>query len=275
MNGKKTRIRLKSFTSSTEPVKLKSLSQVFLTDNSYLIPVIDFLKSRSIDTVLEIGPGSGVLTDLLLDAKMNLTCVEHDPRFTIYCEKKYAKFSNIKIINDDFLKFDLINWKDKTKQEKVSIVGNIPYSISSLILEKLLRYSDLLDSFVIMAQKEFIQKILFEPSPLGTLLNILGNSKILTQVPRTSFNPVPKVDSTILATTFNHQDLDSDFKNQFEPFFKFLKALFLQKKKKLKNTLPPFLTERSLDIPETFLDKRVHELNSEDLWHIFKLIKAI
>jgi 16S rRNA (adenine1518-N6/adenine1519-N6)-dimethyltransferase len=258
-----------------KPIQLKALSQVFLIDSTPLNCVIDFLKSRSIDTVVEIGPGTGILTDLLCEAGLNITCVEKDPRFTLYCENKYKDKTNIKIINDDILLFDLLGWKSKSKGSRFSVVGNIPYSISSKILEKILRHFEHLDSFVLMAQKEFFQKILLEPSALGTLLSILATSTVLNQVPRTSFDPQPKVDSTIVSGVFETSDLDPSFKDNFDSFLNFLRQIFLHKKKKLKNSLAPFILEFSSPIPETFLDKRPHELNPNDLWLIFKLIKGI
>ena len=260
---------------NNEPVKLKTLSQVFLTDSSYLDPIIDFLKSRSVDTVLEIGPGTGVLTDLLLEAKFSLTAVEKDPRFTLFCENKYKNKPDFKIVNEDILNFNLIDWIKKSMGTRFSVVGNIPYSISSLILEKLLRHYEYLDSFVLMAQKEFFQKILFEPSSLGTLLSILGTPTILNQVPRQAFDPSPKVDSTVVSVFFNKKNLDPSFKENFDSFFKFLKQIFLQKKKKLKNSVSSFIQESSSPIDESFLDKRPHELEANDLWLIFKLIKGI
>ncbi len=258
-----------------KPIQLKALSQVFLIDSTPLNCVIDFLKSRSIDTVVEIGPGTGVLTDLLYEAGLNITCVEKDPRFTLYCENKYKDKTNIKIINDDILSFDLIGCKSKSNTFKFSVVGNIPYSISSKILEKILRNFEHLDSFVLMAQKEFFQKILYEPSALGTLLSILATSTVLNQVPRTLFDPQPKVDSSIVSGVFKKNNLDPSFIANFDSFLNFLRQIFLQKKKKLKNSLTSFIQEASSPIPEIFLDKRPHELSPNDLWLLFKLIKGI
>lgn len=267
-----------------EPLKLKSMSQVFLKDKSVLDCVIDFLKSKQTDCVLEIGPGSGILTDLLIDNFPDISSVEKDPRFFIFCENKYKDKANFKIIHKDFLDFDIPSWASSSScvGKNLSIVGNIPYSISSLILEKLLRHFLVLDSFVIMAQKEFIEKILSSTSPLGVLVKLLcEDCQILNQVPRYLFDPEPKVDSTILAARFKKNLVDSKFEKHFDSFFKFLKTVFLQKKKKLKNILKPIIsslqsqTNQSLNISEDLVCKRPFELQPLDLWNLFKSLNKI
>jgi 16S rRNA (adenine1518-N6/adenine1519-N6)-dimethyltransferase len=178
----------------------KSLSQVFLTNRSYLGKI-----SRSIDVkdkiVVEGGPGSGRMTEYLLNAK-KLYCVELDERMCVLLKEKFNNKPNIAIIQKDILDFDI-----SVLGEKVVFYSNIPYSISKKIIEYLIAQRSYLSCAYILCQKEFAAKLTAKPNDdgyglLSCSLQYYANVRKLLDVPRVVFSPLPNVDSTLIELAF-------------------------------------------------------------------------
>ena len=182
----------------------KSLGQNFLNDNKIINLIAEIGNIKSYDSILEVGPGTGKLTEKLLEKKpLKITVIEKDERLTKLLSKKFEE--KINIVNQDILNFSYNNYFNK----KLIIFGNLPYNISTQILVKWIRMENLdkfCKRFILMFQKEVADRILAKSNTKNYgRLSILSNWKMqidkITDVEPSSFNPVPKVQSSILMFT--------------------------------------------------------------------------
>jgi 16S rRNA (adenine1518-N6/adenine1519-N6)-dimethyltransferase len=180
----------------------KSLGQNFLVDNNILNKIIKLAEINN-NNIVEIGPGTGNLTEKIIEQKpKNLFLIEKDQKLTINLRNKLKKNKNFKILNEDILKFDL----EKEMRRNSIIIGNLPYNISSQILIKLIKFQKWLPKYnrlVLMFQKEVADKIIakYDTSDYGRLAIITASRLKITNcfnVSPNSFYPVPKVKSTVL-----------------------------------------------------------------------------
>ena len=180
----------------------KSLGQNFLIDNNILNKLIKLAKIHN-SNIVEIGPGTGNLTKKILEQKpKNLILIEKDQALTNNLKIDFKKYNNLKIFNEDILKFNL----EKNIKINTTIIGNLPYNISSQILAKLIKFEKWLPKYkklILMFQKEVADKIVakYNTSNYGRL-SILAASRLKVTntftVSPNSFYPVPKVKSTVL-----------------------------------------------------------------------------
>ncbi len=179
----------------------KSLGQNFLIDKNIISLIVDLGKIDQSDTVLEIGPGTGNLTDaILLRKPKKLIVIEKDENLTISLEKKFKK--KITIINDDILKIN----ENKITNEPITIYGNLPYNISSQILAKWIKnnnFNKITKKLILMFQKEVADRIIAETNEKNYgRLSILSYWKMkikkIVDINPSSFYPSPKVKSTVL-----------------------------------------------------------------------------
>jgi 16S rRNA (adenine1518-N6/adenine1519-N6)-dimethyltransferase len=207
----------------------KKYGQVFLTDKNIASKEIRLLGTNTGDHVLEIGPGSGILTDILLAETIKLTAIEPDHRFYETLKIKYfdlIKSGKFEIIKESFL--------DTKPSYFNHIIGNIPYNISSQILFKLLDFD--FESSILMVQKEFAQRLVAKPgtkdySRLTVNSGVRSSIKILFNVTRKAFSPVPGVDSAVIF--IKKKPFEVDIVN----FDKFLVKIFSMRRKKLSTIL--------------------------------------
>ncbi len=179
----------------------KSLGQNFLTDENILNIVSNAININEKDTILEVGPGTGNLTEKILSKKpKKLFVVEKDKNLVLKLKERFN--DSVVIINDDILKVD----EKKISSEPLIVFGNLPYNISTEIFIKWIRYKNLnkiFKKFILMFQKEVAERIIAtENSKNYGRLTILSswrmNIKKITNVSPNSFYPIPKVESTIL-----------------------------------------------------------------------------
>jgi 16S rRNA (adenine1518-N6/adenine1519-N6)-dimethyltransferase len=180
----------------------KSLGQNFLTDNNILNKILNLIEVNN-NNIVEIGPGTGNLTKKILEKKpKSFILVEKDQLLTKNLKKELSNFKNVKIFNEDILKFNL----EKIIKKNSIIIGNLPYNISSQILIKLIKFKKWLPKYnklILMFQKEVADKILakHKTSDYGRLSIITSARLKVTNhfnVLPNSFWPVPKVKSTVL-----------------------------------------------------------------------------
>ncbi len=213
------------------------LGKHFLTDTSFADKIIDSLQLKENDTVLEIGGGKGILTERIVDKVKKLYVVELDKNLYNLLLTKLARYKNIEIINADFLKLNLV--EDLNLNENIKIVGNIPYSITSKILEKIYNSSNIWTLCVLTLQKEVAQKLTAQVSSsyfskLTLITNFYTNVEYLFDIKKEYFYPVPKVDSAVVRFTPNSEF--SNFLNK-DKFLKFIDISFKHKRKFLLNSL--------------------------------------
>lgn len=217
------------------------MGQNFLINEKIKQKIVESLEIEKEDKVLEIGPGFGALTKIVLSKTNNLTVVELDKRLVEFLKNEYP---NLEIINTDVLRFDFENF---SKEEKYKIISNLPYSISSKIIFKILKYSNFSKS-VLMVQKEMADRI---TAKMGSkkynnftiLLRLTSEIKKLFDVSNTCFFPKPQVDSTVIS--FERKE-SFDFAH-FEKLESFLLKCFSQKRKTIFNNLKHYFPKEKID----------------------------
>ncbi len=236
--------------SARRPKHKPRLGQHFLADNSAAARIVDALGDISSGTVLEIGPGRGVLTALLARRARRLIAVELDRVLAAQLSLKFGMAKNVEIIEADILAIDvdsLFGPKPglgrpgiEFKPERAKVVGNLPYYITSEILLRLFDYSKYFDSIVIMVQREVADRIAAQPGSrdyglLSATAQLHGDAEKLFTLPPPSFSPPPRVHSTVLRLTMRprHEELGV----AGDGFIDFLKLSFGQKRKTLWNNL--------------------------------------
>jgi 16S rRNA (adenine1518-N6/adenine1519-N6)-dimethyltransferase len=240
----------------------KHLGQHFLKDTNIAKKIVDSLNGhRNYQKLLEIGPGTGVLSDFLIEkADYDLLFMDVDQESIDYLQTKYPEHQD-KIIKEDFLRIDL----GRYYQEPFGIIGNFPYNISSQIFFKVLEYRNQIPEVVGMIQKEVAERIASKEGNktygiLSVLLQAYYEVEYLFSVPPNVFNPPPKVTSAVLRLRRNEtKTLACDEKL----FFRVVKQGFNNRRKTLRNALKTFdlSTEiKSLDL----LDKRAEQLTVND-----------
>lgn len=239
-------------TKHRSPLKQKShLSQVFLKTEEPCQRLADLLKAEDIQHTLEIGPGKGILTKVLLEKGLHVLSVEKDHRFFHYIKKNFCKdieSKNLDIENEDILKFDLKSWLAQNS-EKSAICGNIPYNISTPILERVLPLLKDLRLVVLLVQLEFAERLVSEPGKksygsLSVFTQLRCTPKLVAIVPKTDFDPVPKVDSAIVAL---YPKMDVEDEETLRKVEILTKSAFSQRRKKLSNALSKYL-EKEADL---------------------------
>lgn len=214
---------------------LKRFGQNFLQDQNILRKIVDEIGPEQDDSLIEIGPGQGALTEKILEKNSNLIAIEIDKRVT---EDLANRFPELKIIQADFLKINLSEFIE-SDQKKLRVFGNIPYYITSPILFKLFENNILLKDAVFMVQFEVAKRITAKQNSddygiLSVLINYFGEAKLAFKVSPNVFYPKPKVFSAIVHIWFNKQRYDQSFNKVFTLI---VKSAFGNRRKTLKNSL--------------------------------------
>lgn len=224
----------------------KSLGQNFLTDKNIIDKIVEAAEITENDLVVEIGPGLGVLTYEAAKQAGKVLAVEIDKNLIPILEENLAEFDNVEIVNEDFLKINLINLLEQNdiinnqRRGGVKILGNLPYYITTPIIMKILEDGAPVDSITIMMQKEVADRIKSEPGgktygALSVAVQYYCTVVDVAKVPRDVFYPQPNVDSAVLRLDVRKEKpvkLDSE-----EAFFACVKSGFGQRRKTLHNSL--------------------------------------
>jgi 16S rRNA (adenine1518-N6/adenine1519-N6)-dimethyltransferase len=216
--------------------KQKKLGQVFLKDNTIIEKIIKAGEISSKDQILEIGPGKGILTKALVATRADIVAVEKDPKLVNFLKNKFRNQLNLKIIQEDirdFLK------KHEILSTEYKVISNIPYYLTSHLIQVLLESKNKPQEIVLMVQKEVAQRIISQPPRMNLLslsTQFYAQSKIICYVSKTAFSPKPKVDSAIIKIT-PIKTKENINKKLIKQFFKTIKAGFKQPRKLLINNL--------------------------------------
>ena len=248
----------------------KHLGQHFLKNIKIAEKIVDSLIISNENTVIEIGPGMGVLTDFLLEKDFDLHVVELDRESVAYLKENYPDLKG-KIIEADFLKLDL---KEQFKGQ-VSIIGNFPYNISSQILFKVLENIDIVPELVGMFQKEVGARVASKPGNrvygiLSVLIQAYYDVEYLFTVGPEEFNPPPKIQSGVIRLVRKENTtLNCDSKL----FKTVIKAGFNQRRKTLRNSLKGLLGD--LKIEDDIMSKRPEQLGFEAFVELTNIIDVL
>ncbi|MDX2413821.1 MAG: 16S rRNA (adenine(1518)-N(6)/adenine(1519)-N(6))-dimethyltransferase RsmA [Bacteroidales bacterium] len=247
----------------------KHLGQHFLTDNSVAEKIANVLNLDHTNTVLEVGPGTGVLTRYLqLRNISDLSVIEIDTESIDYLNKT---FPDLRVIEGDFLKYDLENHSDKP----FAVIGNFPYNISSQIFFKALDNKDKVVELAGMIQKEVAERICADPGSktygiLSVLLRKYYTLEYLFNVPPTVFRPQPKVNSAVIRMTRNSSDgPDCDEKL----LTRVIKSTFNQRRKMIRNSIKSSFVIGDAD--HNLLSKRPEQLSLEEFIELTNWVEEI
>ena len=246
----------------------KSLGQNFLIDKNIQKKIIRAFNSGNDDIVLEIGSGKGDLTVPLASSAKKIYALELDSRLYPTLEEKLSNFANCQVIKTDILKFDISKFLRVNKiKQKIKVIGNIPYYISSPIIQHLIFYRDNIQEIFITVQKEFGRRVVAVPGSkdygsFSCFVQYYLEPKIIFIIKRNSFFPAPKVDSCFLSLRVREEPAVSV--NDEGMFFKLIRKAFNQRRKTLRNSLEGEITQERL---EEFFKARGIEKNirPEDL----------
>jgi len=236
--------------SAQVPRKKPKLGQHFLNDTVATIRIVEALGDLSRSTVLEIGPGRGALTSLLARRARRVIAVETDRVLAAQLRMKFSLAPNVEIIEGDILAIDfntLFGPKPGSTRpgmgqarEKVQVIGNLPYFITSGILLRLFEHRNFFETLVLMVQKEVADRLAARPGTseyglLSATVQLYARVEKLFTLPPASFSPPPKVHSTVVRLALSTK-LESLHVGE-EEFMRFLKVSFAQKRKTLWNNL--------------------------------------
>jgi len=251
----------------------KHLGQHFLTDPAIAQRIVSALDSSPEDVVVEIGPGTGVLTSWLMDLDLQFFPVEIDSESVVFLKNKWPE---IKLVEGDFLTLDM----DRFPAGTMHIIGNFPYNISSQIFFKVLKNRQRVNSVVCMLQKEVAERI---AAPHGTktygilsvLLQAYYDINYLFSVKPGSFHPPPKVTSGVIRLKRNER---SALPCDEALFHRVVKTVFNQRRKMIRNSIQSILL--NLDSDHEFFTLRPEQLSVQQfidltIWVEKQLLSSI
>jgi len=226
----------------------KSLGQNFLIDQNIQRKIIDACNFNSSDIVLEIGAGRGELTRLIAPRVEKVYALELDSNLCRALKESLRVYSNVEIINQDILK---LNFQSRFRklENKLNVIGNIPYYITTPILERLLKFRELIEEIYVTVQKEFATRVTARPGSkdygcLSCFLQYYSEPKIFFLIKKTSFFPSPKVNSCFLSLKIRGK-YPIDPKDE-RRFFRIIRTAFNQRRKTLRNSLRDVIAQQKL-----------------------------
>lgn len=254
----------------------KELGQHWLKDRDMLEAIAEEAVITHSDTVLEIGPGLGTLTGVLLSRAKQVIAVEYDKQLADKLPGQYPG-KNLRVANQDILQFDF-----NTLPQNYKVVANVPYYITNKIVQALIQADNKPSEIVLLVQKEVAERIAAGPGAMSMLAlatQVYATASLGVEVPREYFTPPPKVDSQVIVLTMlDTPKVDASEQKQF---FRVAKAGFSAKRKKLRSSLSGGLMIPKSDV-ETVLEKagvspdaRAEDVSIEQWLTISRLITVV
>ncbi len=256
----------------------KEKGQNFLVDFNIIAKLIDTIGSDN-EGIVEIGSGPGNITIFLKDIADSVVGIEVDKEFFPILDELERRYPNLSFLYKDIRKVKWKDIKDKAMADRVKIVGNIPYYLSSFIMRKLYRWSSFIEEAIIMMPKDVAHRVLASPgSKLYGVLSVASQlvflPKMIFKIKPGSFFPPPKIDSAVIKLTpHNRYEIEDE-----NLFFHILNTTFGSRRKMISNTLKSIISDREkLDkiLDEANIDpsKRPEELSVEDFIRVYKKIR--
>ena len=251
----------------------KRLGQNFLFDEPSLQTIASEVTNE--DTVIEIGPGLGTLTDILAEKAKKVIAVEIDSKMVQILQERFKLYNNVEIIQDDLLHVDIDKIAPKAK-----IVANLPYYITTSIITKLLNTN--IKDITVLIQKEVAERICAEPGTkkagaITYFVKYYADSKIVADVPRECFIPSPEVESAVVKIT--KRDEKTVKVDNEKLFFEIIKTNFTQRRKTILNSLSGIIDKEMLKniLKECKIEEaaRGENLSLEDFAKIANLFKKM
>ena len=242
-------------------VAKKKFGQNFLKDSSIIHAIIQSIQPLQDDLLVEIGPGLGALTKPLLEKTKHLFAIELDRDIVNWMQNQYSK-NNITIFNEDVLNFNFHQF-----DKKIRIVGNLPYNISTPILFKCIENIKIIVDLHFMLQKEVVDRMIAAPSSseygrLSVMLQYYFAMEHLVHVPKESFDPEPKVESSFVRLI--PYDNYPFVANNIDQFGKIVKEAFSQRRKTIRNSLKNFMNANDFENIDINPQLRAENLSVSD-----------
>ncbi len=244
----------------------KSLGQNFLIDDNIVRKIVHLLAPQPDDTIVEIGPGFGVLARYIIPSGCRYIGIEIDERLVPLLQKEFATFPKAEIRHADFRK---VNLAELAAGNELRLVGNIPYHITSSIIFAAFAHHAVLRDMMLTVQKEVAGRIVANPETGGKDYGILSvvsqtfaRTEILFSMSKHVFRPKPEVDSAVVRWTFQpplENLLDTDF------YVRMVKAVFGQRRKTLRRSLAAFLQKEISTVIAVDLQRRPENLSITEL----------
>lgn len=255
----------------------KSLGQNFLQDLNIINKIVAGLGINSTDTVIEIGPGRGALTELMIPLAGQTHLIEFDRDLVEYWQRRTESVGNLTVHGVDVMKFDL-HQIIKTTPNKIKVIGNLPYNISSPVLFHLMHYAGHIEHQVVMLQKEVVERMASGPGSkqygrLSVMLQQRYQIENLFTVPPTAFFPPPKVDSAIARLT-PLLDVAHPVDKQID-FAKVVKQAFSMRRKTLRNTLKGLINAEQIESLGIDPSARAETLNVSEFASLSNIYSAV
>jgi len=257
----------------------KKLGQNFLFDKNIQAKIISACNFSDADTVLEIGPGTGAFTALIAERVKKLIAVEFDKNLAAQLKDELARHGNLILIEGDILGFDFRNYFSKT-QAKIKVFGNIPYYITTPIIEYLLENADKISEIYLTVQKEFARRATAreggkEYGSLSCFVQYYSRTQILFDIKRTSFRPAPKVDSSFIKIMpLKRAGLSRE---EEDLLFKIIRNAFQQRRKIFVNSIErivnPELTKEFFTVKNISQKSRPEDISLDTYLDFAKFLK--
>ena len=218
----------------------KNLGQNFLVDDEALQDIANGANIQKDDLVIEIGPGLGSLTQILLEKAKKVICIELDKKMVQIIKERFVAYNNIEIINEDVLKIDLKKIIQDSQIENVKIVANLPYYITTPIIMKLVENDLGIDSITVMIQKEVAERLIAIPGEKETgaityTVYYYCEGEKIREVENTCFIPEPEVTSEVINLKLRKEPAVK-VKDK-KVMFNIIKSAYMQRRKTLVNSL--------------------------------------
>jgi len=238
----------------------KRLGQNFLTDQNILVKIIKAADLNQNDTILEIGPGLGTLTKELVQRAKKVIAVEKDKKLADLLKETLKDSSNLEIITAD-----IRDIADKISLNSFKIVANLPYYITSPVIRLFLESKNPPQEMVLMVQKEVGMRICASPPKMNLLavsVQFYAQPRIVLHIPKESFWPQPKIDSSLIKIQNIKKPEDIDIKK----FFRIVRAGFSSPRKQLANNLSSGLNLDREEIKKALIESNLDiQIRAQDL----------
>jgi len=278
-------------TATRTPKRKPKLGQNFLTDHSAAQRIVDALGDVSNRTVLEIGPGRGMLTDLLVRRARKVIGIELDRVLAAQMRMRYATLTNLEVLESDFVTVEWASMVGRrpgplhdlrpTQPETVDLIGNLPYYVTSDIVLRILDEHAKIGRAVVMVQREVADRISAAPGSrdyglLSATAQLFARVENLFTLPPSAFDPPPAVYSSALRLTMAPRM--AELQIEAKPFLEMLKLAFAQKRKTLVNNLKGRFDDKAiraaLKDAGSRPDARAEALSLEQMAAIFRALPA-
>jgi len=244
------------------------LGQHFLRSPGILRRIAEAACPEPTPLIIEIGAGEGALTEHLLENAGRIHAIEKDPELVRHLRDRFKQDDRLKVFEGDVLQMDLSRWGDAV------IVGNLPYYITSPIIERTLAVGKLLERAVFLIQKEVAERVTAKPGTrdygfLTVTTQIYARTELLFKVPPGAFSPPPKVESAVIRLTPRYRSETAAAISDPAPLLAFVGLCFRHKRKTIRNNLAGIFGREALEgIPE--LDLRAEQLTLEQFRALYR-----